>query len=161
MLFGSKALVDDHRVLLAGGSPFVEEIGKCADVRCAAEKLLVIHRSAGIGGKAVDVQQIDLQLEAPLRVVSELCHLHGFEEVISRCPLKTDEDVVSVYILLHGKSFYGRLKSETIYQMPFHQRYGSTRKELRAIINDYIQWYNKNESRKDLDICPPSDFFKR
>ena len=37
------------------------------------------------------------------------------------------------------ENFYGHLKSETIYQMPFHQRYGSTRKELIAIINDYIQ----------------------
>lgn len=41
------------------------------------------------------------------------------------------------------ENFYGHLKSETIYQMPFHQRYGSTRKELIAIINDYIQWYNE------------------
>ena len=51
MLFGGKAFVGDHRVLLAGDAAFVEYVGKRTDVRCAVEKLLVIHRSEGIGGK--------------------------------------------------------------------------------------------------------------
>lgn len=55
LLFGGKAFIGDHRVLLAGDAAFVEYVGKRTDVRGAAEKLLVIHRSAGIGGKAVDI----------------------------------------------------------------------------------------------------------
>ena len=78
LLFGGKAFIGDHRVLLAGDAAFVEYVGKRTDVRGADEKLLVIHRSAGIGGKAVDIEQIDLWLEAPLRVVSQLCQFHGF-----------------------------------------------------------------------------------
>ena len=59
------------------------------------------------------------------------------------------------------ENFYGHLKSETIYQMPFHQRYSSTRKELRAIISDYIQWYNQERIQEGLGYLSPSDFFKK
>lgn len=59
------------------------------------------------------------------------------------------------------ENFYGHLKSETIYQMPFHQRYGSTRKELIAIINDYIQWYNEERIQEGLGYLSPTNFFKK
>ena len=59
------------------------------------------------------------------------------------------------------ENFYGHLKSETIYQMPFHQRYGSTRKELIAITNDYIQWYNEERIQEGLGYLSPTNFFKK
>ena len=59
------------------------------------------------------------------------------------------------------ENFYGHLKSETIYQMPFHQRYGSTRKELMTIINDYIQWYNEERIQEGLGYLSPTNFFKK
>lgn len=52
-------------------------------------------------------------------------------------------------------NFYGHLKSETIYQMPFHQRYGSIREELMAVINDYIQWYNEERILEGLGYLSP------
>lgn len=101
LLFGGKAFIGDHRVLLAGDAAFVEYVGKRTDVRGADEKLLLIHRSAGIGGKAVDIEQIDLWLEAPLRVVSQLCQFHGFGGSDQSMPVEKDEDIVAVHILLH------------------------------------------------------------
>lgn len=59
------------------------------------------------------------------------------------------------------ENFYGHLKSETIYQMPFHQRYGSTRKELMEIVNDYIQWYNEERIQEGLGYLSPTNFFKK
>lgn len=42
-----------------------------------------------------------------------------------------------------------------------NQRYGSTRKELMAIINDYIQWYNEERIQEGLGYLSPANFFKK
>ena len=64
------------------------------------------------------------------------------------------------YFALVNKSGKSTLISD-IYQMPFHQRYGSTRKELITIINDYIQWYNEERIQEGLGYLSPTNFFKK
>lgn len=55
----------------------------------------------GLYKRKNSIEQIDLQLGAPFRVVSQLCQFHGFGGSDQLMSVEKDEDFVAVYILMH------------------------------------------------------------
>ena len=55
------------------------------------------------------------------------------------------------------ESFFGHLKSETIYRLTPSERLGLTREKAREIIARYITWYNRERIQRSLGYKSPEE----